>query len=110
LKVLQVSSLHLYLTYPFVLSWSLLEALACECLVLASDTAPVQEVIKEGHNGYLTGFFDEAAWIRRCCDLLDARQDLQEVRRNARTTVLERYDLRSVCLPQQMDFLQKLTL
>jgi glycosyltransferase involved in cell wall biosynthesis len=58
IKVLQVSAAHVYLTYPFVLSWSLLEAITTGCPVVASNTAPVKEFLSEGPHSRLMDFFD----------------------------------------------------
>lgn len=94
-----LSSAHVYLTYPFVLSWSLLEAMACECLIVGSDTAPVRDVIRHGENGLLVDFFDPealAATLATAC-LDGARYD--PLRRAARATVLADYDRRTVCEP-----------
>jgi len=87
-----------------VLSWSLLEALSAGCVVLGSDTAPVKEVITEGDNGFLAGFFDAKKLAARACELLQNRAALEQVRVNARTTVVEKYDLQSRCLPDMLDF------
>jgi hypothetical protein len=69
-EVLSLSDLHLYFTLPFVLNWSLLEALACGCTVLASDTAPVREMIEDGHNGRLCGFSDVEGFATRAVEIL----------------------------------------
>lgn len=107
LKVLQISSLHLYLTYPFVLSWSALEAMSAGCVVLGSDTAPVREVIRSGENGFLVDFFAVDAVARRASELLAGRHDLAAIRQAARQTILERYDLHQQCLPQMLEFLSR---
>lgn len=96
LRVLQVSAVHVYLTYPFVLSWSMLEAMAAECLVLGSSTGPVVEVI-DGTNGVLVDFFDAEALADQISAALEAPSRFQELRRNARRTVASRFD-RADCL------------
>jgi len=107
LNVLQVSAAHVYLTYPFVLSWSMLEAMACGCLVVGSATAPVQEVIADGENGLLTDFFDAerlAATVARALAEPDAMAPL---RARARDFVREHYDLHTRCLPAWVEFLKQ---
>jgi len=99
LALMQVSSLHVYLTYPFVLSWSVLEAMACGALVLGSDTPPVAEVIEPGRTGLLTSFHDPAQIARDASAALAARHDYQAVRESARARVVERYDFEHVCGP-----------
>ncbi|KAA3651806.1 MAG: glycosyltransferase [Proteobacteria bacterium] len=105
LKVLQVSAAHVYLTYPFVLSWSLLEAMACGCLVVASATAPVQEMITDGDTGLLTDFFDTDRLARRVAGALADPQAHTSIRARARDFVVRHHDLRTHCLPAWIDFL-----
>lgn len=100
LDVLAVSAAHVYLTYPFVLSWSLLEAMSAQCLVVASDTAPVREAIQHGKNGLMTDFFDTAALARQIVDVLAEPDRFASLRTQARLDALGRYDLQTVCLPR----------
>jgi glycosyltransferase involved in cell wall biosynthesis len=108
LALLRRSSVHVYLTYPFVLSWSLLEAMSCGCLVIGSRTPPVQEVISDGENGLLVDFFSPEQIAARVDDALARQKELQPLRAKARQTVLNGYDLRRVCLPAQMELVEKL--
>lgn len=102
LSLLAISSVHVYLTYPFVLSWSLIEAMAMECLIVGSDTAPVREVIRHGENGFLTDFFDRAAMAEAVSEALANRAALGDLKRQARADAVARFDLASVCLPAQL--------
>lgn len=102
LQVLQISRVHVYLTYPFVLSWSMLEAMSAGCLVLGSRTPPVEEVIRDGENGWLVDFFSPAQIASRIIAALEDARAHADVRIRARRSVIERFDLRSVCLPAQL--------
>ena len=108
LKVLQVSRVHVYLTYPFVLSWSMLEAMAAGCLVVGSRTAPVEEVIRDGENGVLVDFFSPAEIAARVIAGLAEPGAFEALRERARQTVVERYDLKRFCLPEQLRVLADL--
>jgi glycosyltransferase involved in cell wall biosynthesis len=105
LKVLQISSAHVYLTYPFVLSWSLIEAMSAGALVIGSATAPVEEVI-DGTNGLLVPFFDKAALADAAIRALADPARTQDMRVNARRTAVERFDLETKCLPAMLEMLQ----
>lgn len=97
---------HVYLTYPFVLSWSLLEAMSVGCLIVGSNTAPVREVIEHGRNGLLTDFFDVESLARCTADALARRSEFANLRLAARESVRRRYDLNRVCLPKHLALFQ----
>jgi glycosyltransferase involved in cell wall biosynthesis len=102
LKVLQVSRVHVYLTYPFVLSWSMLEAMSAGCLVVGSRTPPVEEVIRDCGNGILVDFFSASEVAERVVEALSDRHAHDSIRANARQTIVDEYDLRTVCLPAHL--------
>lgn len=108
IPLLQLSSVHVYLTYPFVLSWSLLEAMSIGCAIVASNTAPLQEAIHDGVTGRLVDFFDAAALARTVAALLEQPQERARLGAQARTFAREHYDLHSVCLPSQLAWVQRL--
>jgi len=100
LRILQVSSAHVYLTYPFVLSWSFLEAMACGCLVVGSATAPVLEVLRDGVNGLAVDFFSSKDLAARIEQVLEHPDRMQSLRADARRTAVRGYDLKRRQLPR----------
>ena len=106
LQVLQASSVHIYLTRPFVLSWSMLEAMATGCLVIGSDTPPVREVITDEKNGLLVDFFSPVNIAERVDEVLDHPNRLASVRSKARETIVKKYNL-SHLLPLHLQYLSK---
>lgn len=101
INLFRITSCHVYLTYPFVLSWSMLEAMSAGALVIGSRTGPVEEAITDGENGLLVDFFDSDALAARIAEALAAPERFDPLRSAARRTVLDRYAL-SECLPRQM--------
>lgn len=105
-QLLRVSAAHVYLTMPFVLSWSMLEAMSLGALVVGSDTAPVREFIEHERNGLLVDFFDAQALADAVCDALARPQAFEPMRAAARRDMVARYDLRGVCLPRYLRLLE----
>jgi glycosyltransferase involved in cell wall biosynthesis len=108
LRVLQVSACHVYLSYPFVLGWSCIEAMSAGCAVIGSATPPVQEVIEHDKNGLLVDFFDTDALAKTVVAVLAKPAAYEHLRRAARETAVARYDLATICLPQQLQLIDKL--
>lgn len=105
LKVIQASQVHVYLTRPFVLSWSMIESMSTGCLVLGSDTAPVKEVIQDGENGLLADFFSPKQIADRISEVLDHPTRMAQLRQKARETALERYSLEKL-LPHHVQLIK----
>ena len=95
-ELFSISDLHVYWTVPFVLSWSLMNALACAAAVLASDTAPVAEMIEHGRNGLLADFFDVDAFVEQAERVLDEPQAFSHLGQAGARMIRERYSL-DVC-------------
>jgi len=102
IPLLQLSAVHVYLTYPFVLSWSLLEAMSVGCAIVASDTQPLHEAIRHDDTGRLVGFFDVGGLTDEVCDLLARPAERLRLGTNARLFARQNYDLQTVCLPRQL--------
>ena len=108
IPLLQISTVHVYLTYPFVLSWSLLEAMSVGCAIVASDTQPLHEAIRHDDTGRLVSFFDAAALSGEVCALLDDPAARERLGANARAFAQANYDLKTICLPKQLQWVEEL--
>ena len=108
LKVLQISSAHVYLTYPFVLSWSMIESMAAGCAIVASRTPPVEEVIEHGRSGLLFDFFSPEDLASSVCDLLARPEQARALRDVARAVATQQFDLKTVSLPRHRALLDEL--
>lgn len=106
-QLLQVSAVHVYLTRPYVLSWSAVEALAAGCLVVGSATPPVMEIIRHDHNGLLADFFSPQDIADKICSALEKRSRLQPLRSTARSDICQNYSFQ-VVLPRQLALLTRL--
>jgi glycosyltransferase involved in cell wall biosynthesis len=104
MTLLQVSSTHVYLTYPFVLSWSLIEAMSAGCKIVASDTSPVREVIEHDQNGLLTPFLDSRSIAESVVAILSNPERYSHLGEAARRTAIDLYDKR-VCIPKALEWL-----
>ena len=105
IAALQVSSAHVYLTYPFVLSWSMLEAMSAGCLVIGSDSPPVREVISPGENGLLVPFFAVEELAERVIEALQEPAKFSAIREAARRFIIDQYDAEQVCIPRMRHLL-----
>jgi glycosyltransferase involved in cell wall biosynthesis len=105
-SVFQISTVHIYLTIPFVLSWSILEAMACECIVLGSDTPPVREMISDGENGLLSDFFQIDELVKRTEAILENRERFKRLGVQARKQIIEKY-AKSLLLPKHEALIKK---
>jgi glycosyltransferase involved in cell wall biosynthesis len=108
IPLLQLTTVHVYLTYPFILSWSLLEAMSAGCAVVASDTQPLHEAIKHSDTGRLVNFFDVKGLAQEVVQLLESPKERQRLGANARKFAVENYELKTVCLPRQLAWVKGL--
>ena len=104
LKILQASNAHIYLTRPFVLSWSMLEAMAVGCPLIASKTPPVEEVVIDGENGLLANFRSPAHIAMRVEEVLDNKSLADSLSLKARQTIIDEYEIND-CLRKQVNLI-----
>ena len=106
--MLRITRVHTYLTYPYILSWSLIEALSVGALVIGSKTPPVEEVIRHGDNGLLVDFFDPEGLAAQIIDVLDSPERYAPLKPAARASVLAKYDAARICVPNLIACLERI--
>ncbi|MEM8694143.1 MAG: glycosyltransferase [Pseudomonadota bacterium] len=102
MEIIQLGRCHLYMSMPFVLSWSLLEAMSMQATVIGSDVAPTQEVIAHGENGLLVDYFKPEALADQIIDVLARPKDYAHIGPAARARVVDHYDFNTRCLPEHI--------
>jgi glycosyltransferase involved in cell wall biosynthesis len=107
-KVTQIGRCAIHLSYPFVLSWSLLESMAMEATMIASDTAPIREVIEHGKNGLLVDFHDHEALAAQVIEVLEKPEKFAHIGKAARAHIVKNYDFETVCLRQHIEKINSL--
>jgi len=107
-SIMQVSRVHIYLTYSFVLSWSLLEAMSAGAAIVASDTPPVKETMVDGETGLFVDFFDQVGLVEKTCQLLDDEALREKLGTAARKRIVDHYDLKRTCLPKHLERVDQL--
>ena len=105
---LQLSSCHVYLTYPYILSWSLLEAMSVGCSIVASDNTAVREFIADDINGTIVDFFDVPGLVRACVNTITDRPLSKKYGVLARRKIVAEYDLESIILPKLSRILREI--
>jgi glycosyltransferase involved in cell wall biosynthesis len=105
-ETLRRSDLHLYLTVPFVVSWSLFNALASGVVVLGADVGPVVEVIEPGVSGLVAPLFDVDAMAETALRVLDDPAGFAPLGRAGRRLIEERYGL-DAAIPPLRDFFER---
>lgn len=103
-NIFRLSSCHIYLTYPFVLSWSLLDAMAHCVPIIASATAPVMELIQHENNGLLVDFFDPKQLADRVSEVLNDPFSFCDMSTNARELIVDRFSINH-CVPSHISLI-----
>ncbi len=106
-NLLQISSAHVYLTYPFVVSWSLFDAMSCACPIVASATEPVMEFVENNKSGLLFDFYDINEQVEKIEYALNNREKMASIRANARNVIVENYSL-SKMIPQHLEYINSI--
>ncbi len=104
--LLRASTVHVYLTRPFVLSWSFIESMACGCTLVASDTEPVREAVSHDHSALLCDFFEPEQFAEAVCRALADPALAERLSTAARQTAVDRYSLRTL-VPKHLALLRR---
>ena len=104
---MQICTTHVYLSYPFVLSWSLLESMSCESIIIGSNTKPVKEVIKHNKTGLLVDFFDYKEISNAISSVLSSPKGFEKIRKSARDLIIDKFDLHKVSIPKYLELIER---